>query len=142
MKMNKKRICKVLIIIAVLIFTGCKNSDLSGNIGLDNTMIIETDTSAKFDTMEDSDTTIESTTTNQTTYMVITEQICETEDYITRELEYPQIVGEDEKYNNINKTIKDIVFSFNSPDWEITDITRERYFSCLPFISAFLGQSN
>lgn len=57
----------------------------------------------------------------QTGYKVVTEKMYERTHFIIRELEYPQLSGEGDLYDEINDLIKATVIEFNSPDWEMDD---------------------
>lgn len=72
----------------------------------------------------------EQTTVTQTSYSVIKAKMNVETNNIIRELEYPQLEGEGDKYKEINDFIKTKVFEWNSPVIEIKeDDDRQRYYA-------------
>lgn len=124
--MNKKKIYVVFVIAQVLIFSGCNNS-FSSNVSNSKTTINEVDTTDNVEATEAETTSDVTTGMDTSTYTITTEKILETEGRLKRGLEYPQLMGKDDTYDEINKIIKNMVDTINSTDIEIPEGEERSY---------------
>lgn len=122
-----KKIISCIMLCSILLF-GCVRAIKPAADKIE-TMDVETTQQSETGTGEE--ITIEQETVNPTSYNVITARTDEEADNIKRELEYPQLVGEGDKYKEINNYIKNHVFELNSPMHEIEeDDNRKRHYAC------------
>lgn len=124
--MNKKKNYVIFVIILVLIFSGCNNS-FTSNISNSETTINEVDTTDNIETTEAEIISNATTEMETSAYTIATEEILETEGQLKRGLEYPQLIGKGDAYDNINEIIKNMVDTINSTDIEIPEGQERSY---------------